>query len=49
MIKLIQKKFLKENIKIVISPGPGTPRQAGNCLKIVKSLSKKKFQFLACV
>ena len=27
--------------KIVISPGPGTPSQAGNCLKIVKSLSKK--------
>ena len=24
--------------KIVISPGPGNPNQAGNCLKIVKSL-----------
>ena len=27
--------------KIVISPGPGTPVQAGNCLKIVKNVSKK--------
>ena len=27
--------------KIVISPGPGTPDQAGNCLKIVKYFSKK--------
>ena len=26
--------------KIVISPGPGNPTQAGNCLKIVKSLYK---------
>ena len=27
--------------KIVISPGPGNPSDAGNCLKIVKSLYKK--------
>ena len=27
--------------KIVISPGPGNPDQAGNCLKIVKDLYKK--------
>tara|TARA_B100000686_G_C16397760_1_gene765708 strand:+ start:93 stop:659 length:567 start_codon:yes stop_codon:yes gene_type:complete len=27
--------------KIVISPGPGNPDQAGNCLKIVKYLYKK--------
>ena len=27
--------------KIVISPGPGNPDQAGNCLKIVKRLYKK--------
>ena len=27
--------------KIVISPGPGTPNQSGNCIKIVKSLYKK--------
>ena len=26
--------------KIVISPGPGNPNQAGNCLKIVKFFSK---------
>ena len=31
----------KKYKKIVISPGPGTPDQAGNCLKIVKNLSKK--------
>ena len=27
--------------KLVISPGPGNPNQAGNCLKIVKDLYKK--------
>ena len=27
--------------KIVISPGPGNPSQAGNCLKIVKTFYKK--------
>jgi anthranilate synthase/aminodeoxychorismate synthase-like glutamine amidotransferase len=27
--------------KIVISPGPGNPNQAGNCLKIVKYFHKK--------
>ena len=27
--------------KIVISPGPGNPDQAGNCLKIVKEVYKK--------
>ena len=26
--------------KIVISPGPGNPKQAGNCLKIVKNFYK---------
>jgi anthranilate synthase/aminodeoxychorismate synthase-like glutamine amidotransferase len=26
--------------KIVISPGPGNPSQAGNCLKIIKALHK---------
>ena len=34
---IIRKKYEK----IVISPGPGNPNQAGNCLKIVKDLSKK--------
>ena len=27
--------------KIVISPGPGTPNQSGNCIKIVKHFYKK--------
>ena len=27
--------------KIVISPGPGKPSQAGSCLKIVKSFYKR--------
>ena len=40
--KINSKIILKRNYeKIVISPGPGTPNQAGNCLKIVKNLSKK--------
>ena len=34
--------ILKKNYKkIVISPGPGNPNQAGNCLKIVKDLHKR--------
>ena len=36
-IEKIRKNKYK---KIVISPGPGTPNQAGNCLKIVKHLYK---------
>jgi len=40
--KINSKEILKRKYqRIVISPGPGTPNQAGNCLKIVKSLSKK--------
>ena len=40
--KINSKEILKRKYKkIVISPGPGTPNQAGNCLKIVKSVSKK--------
>ena len=35
--KILRKKYKK----IVISPGPGNPDQAGNCLKIVRDLSKK--------
>ena len=31
----------KKYDKIVISPGPGNPDQAGNCLKIVKEVHKK--------
>ena len=34
---IIRKKY----DKIVISPGPGNPDQAGNCLKIVKEVHKK--------
>ena len=34
---IIRKKY----DKIVISPGPGNPNQAGNCLKIVKEVHKK--------
>tara|TARA_B100001123_G_C15233481_1_gene996137 strand:+ start:181 stop:750 length:570 start_codon:yes stop_codon:yes gene_type:complete len=36
-IKKIKKNKYK---KIVISPGPGNPNQAGNCLKIVKYFHK---------
>ena len=36
-IEKIRKNKYK---KIVISPGPGNPNQAGNCLKIVKHLYK---------
>ena len=35
--EIIKKKYNK----IVISPGPGNPNQAGNCLRIVKKLYKK--------
>jgi len=35
--EILKKKYNK----IVISPGPGNPNQAGNCLKIVKKLYKK--------
>ena len=34
---ILKKKY----DKIVISPGPGYPNHAGNCLKIVKNLYKK--------
>jgi len=35
--QIVKKKYNK----IVISPGPGNPNNAGNCLKIVKKLYKK--------
>ena len=35
--EILKKKYKK----IVISPGPGNPNQAGNCLKIVNELYKK--------
>ena len=34
---IIKKKYKK----IIISPGPGNPNQAGNCLKIVRDLYNK--------
>jgi len=36
LVKIKKNKYKK----IVISPGPGKPSQAGNCLKIVKSFYK---------
>ena len=33
--------FKKKYDKVVISPGPGNPNQAGNCLKIVKDIYKE--------
>ena len=40
--KIDVKTILKKRYdKIVISPGPGNPDQAGNCLKIVKEVHKK--------
>jgi anthranilate synthase/aminodeoxychorismate synthase-like glutamine amidotransferase len=40
--KIDSKEILRKKFdKIVISPGPGNPNQAGNCLKIVKDLYKK--------
>ena len=40
--KITSKEIIKKKYKkIVISPGPGNPNQAGNCLKIVKDLFKK--------
>ena len=39
--KINSKEILKKNYKkIVISPGPGNPNQAGNCLNIVKKFYK---------
>ena len=40
--KINSKEIVRKGYKkIVISPGPGIPNQAGNCLKIVKDLFKK--------
>ena len=40
--KITSKEIIKKKYdKIVISPGPGNPNQAGNCLKIVKDVHKK--------
>ena len=42
---ILRKKYNK----IVISPGPGNPNQAGNCLKIVKDVHKKIPIFGVCL
>ena len=48
--KITSKKIIKRNYnKIVISPGPGNPFQAGNCLKIVKELHKDLPIFGVCL
>ena len=40
--KVNSKDIIKNNYKkIIISPGPGNPNQAGNCLKIVKEFYNK--------
>ena len=40
--KIDSRTVLKKRYdKIVISPGPGNPNQAGNCLKIVNEVHKK--------
>ena len=40
--KVNSKDIINNNYKkIIISPGPGNPNQAGNCLKIVNELYKK--------
>jgi anthranilate synthase/aminodeoxychorismate synthase-like glutamine amidotransferase len=40
--KITDKVIIKNKYnRIVISPGPGNPNQAGNCLSIVNSLYKK--------
>ena len=39
--KISSSEILKKNYnKIVISPGPGSPNQSGNCIKIVNELYK---------
>ncbi len=40
--KINSKEILKKKFdRIIISPGPGNPNQAGNCISIVKSLYAK--------
>jgi len=48
--KITIKKILKKRYnKIVISPGPGNPNQAGNCIEIVKYFYKKIPIFGVCL
>ena len=40
--KIVAKTILKKKFdKVVISPGPGNPNQAGNCIKIVRVIHKQ--------
>mgnify|MGYP001417280649 CR=1 FL=1 len=48
--KITANQILKRKYNaIVISPGPGNPNQAGNCIKIVRSLYKKIPIFGVCL
>ena len=48
--EITSKEILKNGYqKIVISPGPGNPNQAGNCLRIVKDLKEKLPIFGVCL
>ena len=48
--KITAKQILNKKYNaVVISPGPGNPNQAGNCLRIVKSLYKKIPIFGVCL
>ena len=46
--KIDSNEILKKYKKIVISPGPGNPNQAGNCLKMGMNCIKK-FPYLEFV
>jgi len=49
-LNLIEKELKKFKPKlIVISPGPGTPAKAGNCIAIIKRYSKKIPIFGVCL
>jgi len=40
--KITSKEIIKKKYdRLVISPGPGNPNQAGNCINIVRTLYKK--------
>ena len=48
--EITSKEILKNRYqKIVISPGPGNPNQAGNCLRIVTDLREKLPIFGVCL
>ena len=48
--KITANEILKKKYNgIVISPGPGNPNQAGNCINIVRSLYKKIPIFGVCL